>query len=230
MMQQLVLELAPPEAPTLENFFAGRNAAAVAALREALAGGERCIYLWGEPGSGKTHLLRAAVNEALALGHTALYIGAPHAGLAPPAGEDGNFSNRDVLAVDDTDRLEARSQLELFDAFNAMRAANGCVLAAGAPPAAELAVREDLRTRLGSGVSLHLAPLDDEEKAAALIRHAAQRGLRLMPDIVAHVFAHCRRDMGTQMAVLDALDRYSLQHKRPVTLPLLREALKQLEL
>lgn len=229
MMQQLVLELAPPEAPTLENFFAGRNAAAVAALREALAGGERCLYLWGEPGSGKTHLLRAAVKEALALGHTALYVGAPHDGLASP-GEDRNFPHHDVLAVDDVDRLEARSQLSLFDAFNAMRAANGCVLAAGAPPAAELAVREDLRTRLGSGVSLRLAPLDDEEKAAALTRHAAQRGLRLMPDIVAHVFTHCRRDMGTQMAVLDALDRYSLQRKRPVTLPLLREALKQLDL
>ncbi len=228
-MQQLVLELAPPEAPTLENFFAGRNAQAVAALREALAGGERCIYLWGEPGSGKTHLLQAAVNEALALGHTALYIGAPHAGLAPPD-EGRNFPLHDVLAIDDVDRLEARSQLSLFDAFNAMRAAGGCLLAAGAPPAAELALREDLRTRLGSGVSLRLAPLDDEEKAAALTRHAAQRGLRLMPELIAHVFAHCRRDMGTQMAVLDALDRYSLQHQRPVTLPLLREALKQLDL
>jgi DnaA family protein len=230
MMQQLLLELAPPEAPTLANFFAGRNAQAVAALREALAGGERCIYLWGEPGSGKTHLLRAAVNEALALKRNALYVGAPHTGLVPPAGGQGNFPDRDVLAVDDVDRLEAPAQLALFDAFNIMRAAGGCLLAAGAPPAAELALREDLRTRLGSGVSLRLAPLDDEEKAAALTRHAAQRGLRLVPELIAHVFAHCRRDMGTQMAVLDALDRYSLQHQRPVTLPLLREALKQLDL
>jgi len=35
--------------------------------------------------------------------------------------------------------------------------------------------------------------------------------------------------MGTQIAVIDALDRHSLEHKRPVTLPLLREALRTFE-
>jgi len=222
MMQQLVLELAPPTAPTLENFFPGRNQAAVSALRDALVGGERVVYLFGEPGSGKTHLLRAAVREAEALGHAALYIGAPHAALAVlPA--------CDVLAVDDIERLEIVSQLALFDAFNVLRAGKSRLFGAGTQPAAELPLREDLRTRLGSGLSLRLAPLNDEEKAAALTWHAAQRGLRLAPEIVGYLLTHCRRDMGTQIAVLDALDRHSLEHKRPVTLPLLREALSAFE-
>jgi len=133
-----------------------------------------------------------------------------------------------VLAVDDVERLDIVAQLALFDAFNAARTANGCLIFAGAPPAAELPLREDLRTRLGSGVSLRLVALDDQEKAAALACHAAQRGLMLGPDIVAYVLTHCRRDMGTQVGVLDALDRYSLEQKRPVTLPLVRQALKQL--
>ena len=223
MMQQLVLELAPPAAPSLENFFPGPNEAAVAALRDALAGGERVVYLFGEPGSGKTHLLKAAVREAGTLGHTALFVGAPHAGLAPsPA--------CDVIAVDDLERLDSVSQLALFDAFNVLRAGRGRLFGAGTQPAAELPLREDLRTRLGSGLSLRLAPLNDEEKAAALLWHASQRGLRLAPEIVGYVLTHCGRDMGTQVAVLDALDRHSLQHKRPVTLPLLREALRLLQL
>lgn len=222
MMQQLVLELAPPAAPTLENFFPGRNQAAVSALHDALVGGERVVYLFGEPGSGKTHLLRAAVREAEILGQTALYVGAPHAALTV-------LPDCDVLAVDDIERLEIVSQLALFDAFNVLRAGRGRLFGAGRQPAAELPLREDLRTRLGSGLSLRLAPLNDEEKAAALTWHAAQRGLRLAPEIVGYLLTHCRRDMGTQIAVLDALDRHSLEHKRPVTLPLLREALRAFE-
>lgn len=246
-MQQLVLELAPPAAPTLENFFPGRNEAAVSALREALVGGERVVYLFGVPGSGKTHLLRAAVREAEALGHAALYVGAPHAGLAslpvkhlnkddkgatPPrtsAMSDTDVLDCDLLAVDDIERLDIVSQLALFDAFNVLRPGESRLFGAGTQPAAELPLREDLRTRLGAGVSLRLAPLNDEEKAAALTWHAARRGLRLAPEIVAYLLTHCRRDMGTQIAVLDALDRHSLEHKRPVTLPLLREALRAFE-
>src|SRR3990167_5579563 len=117
MMRQLVLELAPPAAPTLENFFSGPNEAAVAALRDALANGEgeRVVYLFGEPGSGKTHLLRAAVREAETLGQTARYVGAPHAALTM-------LPDCDVLAVDDIERLDIVSQLALFDAFNVLRA------------------------------------------------------------------------------------------------------------
>jgi DnaA family protein len=224
MMQQLVLELAPPAAPTLENFFSGPNEAVVAALRDALANGEgeRVVYLFGEPGSGKTHLLRAAVREAETLGQTALYVGAPHTALTA-------LPDCDVLAVDDIERLDIVSQLALFDAFNVLRAGRGRMFGAGTQPAAELLLREDLRTRLGSGLSLRLAPLNDEEKAAALTWHAARRGLRLAPEIVVYVFTHFSRDMGTQIAVLDALDRHSLEHKRPVTLPLLREALRAFE-
>jgi DnaA family protein len=222
MMQQLVLELAPPAAPTLENFFPGRNEAAVSALRDALVGGERVVYLFGEPGSGKTHLLCAAVREAETLGHAALYVAAPHAGLTM-------LAECNVLAVDDIEQIDSVAQLALFDAINVLRADNGCLFGAGTQPTAELSLREDLRTRLGSGLSLRLAPLNDEEKAAALTWHAAQRGLRLAPEIVSYLLTHCRRDMGTQIAVLDALDRHSLEHKRPVTLPLLREALRAFE-
>src|SRR3546814_3786711 len=57
MTQQLVLDLLPAPAPTLDNFVTGANGAALDALRHCAAG--RAIYLWGAPGSGRTHLLRA---------------------------------------------------------------------------------------------------------------------------------------------------------------------------
>ena len=220
-MQQLVLELAPPAPPTLDNFFPGPNAAALAAVRDAFAGGERVTYLWGEAGSGKTHLLRAAASEGASLGQAAVYVSAPHAALAAlPACS--------VLAVDDVDALDDAAQLALFDAFNLLRTRDGLLFAAGSRPVAELALREDLRTRLGSGLTMRLAPLGDAEKAEALAGHAAQRGLRLATEVIAYILTHFDRDMGSQMALLDAMDRLSLEQKRPLTLPFVRDALRAL--
>ena len=75
---------------------------------------------------------------------------------------------------------------------------------------------------------LQLHPLSDEEKAAALRGRAAGRGMALEEELIRYLLTRFERDMGTQIAVLDALDRYSLQQKRPITLPLLKEALRSL--
>jgi DnaA family protein len=47
-------------------------------------------------------------------------------------------------------------------------------------------------------------------------------------ELLEYLLSRFDRDMGTQIAMLDALDRYSLQRKRPITLPLLKEALRSL--
>jgi DnaA family protein len=70
--------------------------------------------------------------------------------------------------------------------------------------------------------------LSDQDKTAALAGHAARRGMRLEPGLIAYLLSHFDRDMGSQIALLDALDRYSLQRQRPVTLPLLKDALRSL--
>jgi DnaA family protein len=217
-MEQMVLELAPAPQPTLDNFFPGRNDAALAAVRSALAGGERFVYLWGATGAGKTHLLRAFAAEAGAGGAQAAF--APADQFHPPPGVE-------ALAADDAQRLDIVGQLALFDAYNALRASRGMLLASGDRPPRDLPLREDLRTRLGSGVVLQLHPLLDEEKRAALLEHASGRGLRLADEIVEYVLARHARDMGSLVALLDALDRYSLQTRRAITLPLLREALRR---
>ena len=56
---QLVLDIAPPVEPDFDNYVAGPNAEALARLRSFAAGEmrEAVVYLWGEPGSGRTHLL-----------------------------------------------------------------------------------------------------------------------------------------------------------------------------
>jgi DnaA family protein len=60
-MKQLLLDIKPAAPPSLQNFMAGRNAEALASLSAALqpSGTSHFIYLWGEAGSGKSHLLNA---------------------------------------------------------------------------------------------------------------------------------------------------------------------------
>ena len=219
-MQQLLLELAPPPPPTLENYFPGRNHAALDALREALEGGERFVFLWGPHGCGKTHLLKAFAGAAGAR-RAAAYIPARNVDWA----RAGALA---AAAVDDVAGLDEPGQIALFDLCNRLRACDGALAAAGDAPPAQLALRPDLRSRLASGIVLQLRPLDDAEKTAALREHAAARGMSLADELLHHLLTRFDRDMGTQIALLDALDRASLERKRPITLPLLKEALRAL--
>ena len=202
-MQQLLLELAPPPEPTLENFVPGRNAAALRAIQDIASGSgaERFIYLWGDPGSGRSHLLRALDRAA--------------------AGR--------VVIADDVHKLSDEAQIALFDDYNRMRAAGGALVAGGSAAPAHLPLREDLRSRLAWGLAFQLHPLSDDEKAAALRARAGERSLHLAEDVIAHLLRHAPRDMASLTGIVDALDRYSLEQKRPVTLPLLRDALNRLK-
>jgi DnaA family protein len=208
--RQLVLELLAPAAPTLENFVIGRNAEAVEALGRLAAGaaGERIVYLWGEPGCGRSHLLQAlaAVPGARPW----------RADEAPDAGG--------LTLVDDVEQLDEAAQISLFNRLNAVRArADAACVAAGSLPPARLPLREDLRTRLAWGLVYRLQPLADAEKAEALRKHAAARGLAIGGDVIGCLLTHLPRDMRTLTAALDALDGFALAHKRALTVALARQ-------
>jgi DnaA family protein len=199
-MRQLPLEISPPAAPSLDNFVAGANAEALAAVR-ALAEGRRpeaIVYLWGERGSGRSHLLRAATR-----------------------------ANPGLVAADDVETLDPTAQQALFNAINAARDGQTAVIAAGNAPPAGLGLREDLRTRLAWGLVYQLRAPSDADKAAYLRGEAARRGLRLPEEVLAYLLSHQPRDLASLSALIDALDRYSLANKRPLTLPLVREALQK---
>src|SRR6185295_18415887 len=128
VMQQLPLGISQGAEPAFDNFVAGRNAEALARVRALAAGtlGERIVYLWGEPGSGRSHLLQAAAR-----------------------------ANPGLVTVDNVETLDAEGQQALFVAINE----GSAVLAAGAKPPAQLALRADLATRLAWGLVYQLVPL-----------------------------------------------------------------------
>jgi DnaA-homolog protein len=222
--RQLVLALASAPAPTFENFVAGRNEEVKTRLQSLVlaTAGERFIYLWGPPASGRTHLLKATVAALTAAGASAEYVGCAKG--APFAVEAERCN---CVAVDDVHELDDPGQVSLFHLYNRLRERGGTLVAAGNEPPMRLALRADLVTRLGWGLVYQLHALTDAEKAEALVAHAQARGFALSAEMCDYLLHRVQRDMPTLLAVLEALDRYSLEMKRPVTLPLLRELLRR---
>jgi DnaA family protein len=221
MMRQLLLDLPDATPQTLDSFVAGSNTELLCRLRGYAARIEplqdRSLYLWGESGAGKTHLL-----NALAASAKAVYI---PSGAAASAFD----SRRDVTLylIDDCEKLSPSAQIAAFALFNRVREQGAVFVAAGSAAPAMLPVREDLRTRLGWGLIYQLHELSDDEKIAALQQSALARGMMLSPGVLPYLLTHFHRDMRSLSAMLDALDRHSLETKRPITLPLLRDLLQQ---
>ncbi|MBU3903845.1 MAG: DnaA regulatory inactivator Hda [Gammaproteobacteria bacterium] len=212
-MSQMLLGIAPEWGPTLDNFVAGRNVELLAALRQAAAGAAevRAVYLWGEKGSGKSHLLQAMVAQA--------------------AGQSAHYAERavpeeaGVVAVDDAEALDDAAQIALFELYNRMREQGGLLLVSGTQAPAHLSLRDDLRTRLGWGLVYQVHALSDEEKAEALRQHAGARGFELPHEVTQYLLRHGRRDLPSLLQVLDALDEHCLRLKRVATVPLLKEVM-----
>ncbi len=225
-MKQLALNFAGPPQPTLDNFIVGRNGELLQNLRRLVSRNahEHYLYLWGQPGSGRSHLLRGTVAELQREGASAVYV-ACTAGIRLADG----LERMDCVALDDVDLLDDEGQVAVFDLYNALRESGGALLASAAAPPVQLKLREDLVTRLAWGLVYQVHALTDDNKAQALADHAVSRGFRLAPEVCDFLLTRARRDLPTLLATLDALDRYSLETKRPVTVPLARELLQSAE-
>lgn len=221
-MRQLALELASPPAPTLDNFVPGGNAESVAALRALTGGapGDRFIYLWGAPGSGRSHLLRAVLRSLADAGRDVRLYGAgemPHA-------EEG----AEVVGVDDVERLDDQAQINLFNIFNNLKESSGVLVVTGNCPPARLPLRADLLTRLAWGLVYEVRALSEDDRRAAVLDYANARGFMLPPEVTDYLLARVPRDLSSLRALVDTLDRVSLEQKRAVTVPLAREVLQLL--
>jgi DnaA family protein len=129
--------------------------------------------------------------------------------------------------VDDVDRLNEHLVASLFCILNEIMASKAIyIFMAGNAPPHSLQLREDLRTRLGWGLIFQTHLLADDEKMQAIEQAAQARGLALSPDVLPWLLNRFYRDMPNLMALIDALDAYSLETKRAVTLPLVRELLQ----
>jgi DnaA-homolog protein len=225
-MKQIALDVGLASSPTFANFFAGPNEAAFKHL-ELWAGSTLRspvpTYLWGETGSGKTHLLHAAVHALQQLGAK---VGWMDASTPEPSEFDAAWS---AVVLDECHLYTAVQQQAAFNWFvNATSSADGlprCVLAAGNLPPADLALRDDLRSRLGWGHVFELHPLSEAQRRSVLRIEADARGVFLSDEVMDFMLSRFSRDLSSLMELLKQLDGYALQTKRAITVPLIKAML-----
>lgn len=233
-MRQMPLDLGPMPAQGLDDFIEGRNPEVLAWLRAwpHVEGPLSPAYIWGPTGAGKTHLLRAMVERALEMGFGAIWLNAHTCQMW-----DAQDPAMPTLAViDECERLPEDHQHLAFNLFIQSASSSaaspeegGCgplfIMAAGSVPSVDLPVREDLRTRLGWGLSFALEPLDEAGLRKALQHEAARRGVALHDDVLRYLLTRHSRDLAFLMDLLVRLDRFALAERRQVTVPLLKQML-----
>ena len=221
-MKQLLLQLDADRPQTLESFVAGQHAELVALLqlfsqRQPSSFGLRAAYIWGDVGAGKSHLLHALQTDA----------SARTLGPDSPLRDFEYAIDVSLYLLDDCQQFDELQQIAAFNLYNQIKEQGGFFVATGHLPPALLTLREDFRTRLGWGLIYQLQGLTDQEKIAALKRAAGARGVTIPEGVLAYLINHFQRDMPALSGLLNALINLSLEIKRPITLPFLREVMQQ---
>ncbi|MCX7261738.1 MAG: DnaA regulatory inactivator Hda [Burkholderiales bacterium] len=226
-MKQMALDIGLHTTPTLDSFFAGPNSAALQHLRLWTASQMPSpvpTYLWGESGSGKSHLLRAVQTE---LSNAGVSVGWLDADQNDRLNFDESWT---AVLMDDVHLYNLEQQQLAFNWFvNALTPKSGSprwVLAAGMLPPADLKLRDDLRSRLGWGHVYALQVLSDSERREVLRSEADARGLFLSDEVMSYMLSRFSRDLSSLMILLDHLDQFALETKRAMTIPLIKSMLE----
>jgi DnaA family protein len=217
-LRQVTLDLGPEPDQRFERFIEGANGLLLAHLLE-LRPGDAPTLLSGAAGSGKTHLLRALGALWQAQG---LVVQAFDAATMAPWTLSAQAR---LVLLDDVDRFDADQQQAAFGLFIEAVGQGAAVVAASRLPAAELSLREDLRTRLAWGPGFALQPLGDAALRQLLRDEGAHRGLLLPDELLDHLLLRFERDTNHLLPLLQQLDRYAMRTKRAPSVPLLREML-----
>jgi len=226
--RQLALRFPTERRCTLQNYEAGPNGELVAEL--ARSGTKTnifgAVWLVGEAGSGKSHLLHGACHAADAAGAAVAYL-PPSAAVGGLDALDG-LDEFDIVAVDDLehwlgDRAREEALMNVYQSL--VRRAGRLLLASRRAPLEVEFALPDLASRLRSAQVFSIAPLDDADRARAIERLAAQRGLELGADVVAFLLRRAPRRMDELVSTFDRLDRGAWAQQRRITVPLAKDVL-----
>lgn len=208
--------------PRFDELLGHANAELIYFLQQAH---DQFIYIWGEKGAGKSHILQAWVGQAMQAGHRAVYLDATKTSLSNSLVDDADY-----VAIDQIEKLRSKEQSVLFNLFNRFRnQRHGHLLLASDFHPAKLNLREDLRTRVAYCLSYEVQPLNREEKIHALHQLAQTRQLHIDPKIYGHLHDHWRQDMSSLFSIFNDLVSYSVTTGKPLTLHLVKQLLKQQE-
>ncbi|MDX2426569.1 MAG: DnaA regulatory inactivator Hda [Cycloclasticus sp.] len=224
MQHQIPLPFKLQEDFNFDSFIASGNELVIQSLKNPA---EPFIFLWGDTGTGKTHLLQATCQYQAQHSKTASYLPLKEL-IALPAQVLAGMQTIDLICIDDVELAYGKADWEeaLFDLFNQIRQAGGrLIVGSSSSPQHSQAALNDLKSRFNSGLPLDLKPLSDEGCIIALQTRAQKLGLELNQDVAKYLITRFPRDLPTLWRLLNKLDRASLAAQRKLTIPFLKSAL-----
>jgi DnaA family protein len=231
---QLVLPVLQKHDFHLDNFIADENLSAIRHVRNRLSqrdspsSAKPITFLFGAPGTGKTHLLLAFHQYADDIGLQGQYVDMRQVQKLPPPIIQG-IGSLDLVCIDNIDAVSADGawQVQLFDAINQFIENGGKqFLVSSSRPLQSIEFSlPDLASRLQWGTTFQLHDLDETHKTAALAAHFLERGIGVQEEVITFLMRRCERDMHKLVDLVDKLDKMSLQQKRKLTIPFIKDAL-----
>lgn len=219
MINQLALNIPINEQKTMGNFIWGENVLLQQTITDALAGQDKCIYFFGKPSSGKSHLLQG-ICQALDT-QTSVYLPLTMLKLWGVESISGMHQHT-IVTIDDIDCIAGDKAWEegIFHLFNQIRDKQSLLFITAQTIPAHLDIKlPDLSSRLNAALILPLHPLNDEGKIQVLQTQAKRRGFELSQSVSQFLLNRCGRNLSHLSTLLDKLDNASLAAQRKITIP-----------
>ncbi len=199
------------------------------------------LFIYGGVGLGKTHLMHAVGNKLLVSKPEAkvLYIHAEQfvsdvvKAYQRKAFDEfkGRYHSLDLLLIDDVQFFanKDRTQEEFFNAFEALLAKKShIVMTSDTYPKGLPDIHERLISRFDSGLTVALEPPELEMRVAILINKAASEGADMAEDVAFFVAKNVRSNVRELEGALRKILAYSRFNQKEISIPLAREALRDL--
>lgn len=242
--KQLILNLRHPEELTFDNFYIKNflnqaknnspeneipenNEYIKKLLQNIFFTTYKFLYLWGEQGCGKTHLLLATNNYYRDSNSSIVYLPIKDLIDADYKILD-NLENKSMVLIDDLDLLiNFKNWNEiLFHFFNRIQQNNHCLIVTAKHRPQDLqCTLPDLSSRLASGITFNIKSLDENDKIIALQIMANKKGLTLSEKTAKFLINHCQRDTASLFQLLEHLDQASMYEQRNLTIPFIKKIL-----
>lgn len=190
------------------------NTQALAAIKKFPEENGAVLVIYGPKGCGKTHLLHiwAQRTGGLVLSSSQLI-------------KEGLF-NESQVAVDNLEVANHEQQENLFHLFNYLKSSGGALLVASEQPVAQMNLIPEIQSRLLTAPQIEMLEAEESGLQMLLVKWAHERQITLDPTVLNYLLTRCQRNMSHLASMIEMLDKLSLEQKRKITIPLVKEALK----
>ena len=216
-MNQLGLPLSIDTSFILDDFSGKRNQELVANILSLIKGKATAnIFVYGDKGFGKSHLLQGLIIEGLKQDQQSVYLDLNDE-VTPDIFE--LISDFQIIALDNVDQCNQDNEKYIFDLINKLHSTNQMIVFSARVKPEGLSVFNDLKTRLSLASIYSLNRLDDDEIQQVIKRKLKNKSLKVDHRVIDYLIKNQTRDLKKIVEIIDKLDTFSLEKKRSITVP-----------